>query len=677
MRSEAGGCRSLDGEGDGRYNCQVKTVFNFTCAAALLVAATATATAAAPSVDAKAVEQLAALVSYVAADYAGAVKDGAITAQAEYDEQKEMLGEARAVAAKIAPAGGPLVDDVARLEAAFARKASEKELAAAAQAVGKRLLDDYGLRLAPTAPPSEERARTVYATTCAQCHGPEGRGDGPQAKALNPPPLSFFDDEKMGRVSPALAYQALTFGVRGTAMAAFDGMPASDRWSLAYFAVGRRHGDADVAKGRAAFTALAAPPVAAKAADLAPLSDAQLDEKLAAAVPDAATRRQVIAYLRREASFRRAAGGRFAEARRLVGELVAATASEPPEKWKQRAIAAYLEGVEPEEAALKARSAESADLVERAFGELRRAAEKGDAAAVRDAAARANLVLDAAEERMAGGGASVPFLAALAIALREGFELSLLLAALLAFVRKSGRAELARDIHLGWVAAIPAGAIAWFAVGAVLGGARRELTEGVLTLVAAAMLLFVSHFVLGKLESRKWLKFLERKTTTAAKGETQMRAVAWPLVSVAFVAAFREAIEIVLFFRALLLDAPGFRGAMLVLGGAATGIVALVAVVKTMTWLGRRLNPRPVMLVSGILLTAIAIGLVGQGVRALQEGGYASLTPIDARVKVGPLGIYPTVEGLVAQGVVLLLVLVPAWLERRKSAAGPAAKATA
>ena len=32
------------------------------------------------------------------------------------------------------------------------------------------------------------------------------------------------------------------------------------------------------------------------------------------------------------------------------------------------------------------------------------------------------------------------------------------------------------------------------------------------------------------------------------------------------------------------------------------------------------------MLVSSIVLTALAISLVGQGVRALQEGGYVSLS---------------------------------------------------
>ena len=46
-------------------------------------------------------------------------------------------------------------------------------------------------------------------------------------------------------------------------------------------------------------------------------------------------------------------------------------------------------------------------------------------------------------------------------------------------------------MHDGWLLALPAGAVTWFAVGAALGGAKRELTEGVLTLVAAAMLLFV------------------------------------------------------------------------------------------------------------------------------------------------------------------------------------------
>ena len=73
---------------------------------------------------------------------------------------------------------------------------------------------------------------------------------------------------------------------------------------------------------------------------------------------------------------------------------------------------------------------------------------------------------------------------------------------------------------------------------------------------------------------------------------------------------------------------------------------------------------------SGLLLTALAISLVGQGVRALQEGGYVSLTPIgNARGGLPTLGLYPTLEGLGTQLVVLVLVLLPIWTGRKRAPA--------
>jgi high-affinity iron transporter len=135
---------------------------------------------------------------------------------------------------------------------------------------------------------------------------------------------------------------------------------------------------------------------------------------------------------------------------------------------------------------------------------------------------------------------------------------------------------------------------------------------------------------------------------------------------VAFVAAYREAIEIVLFFRALAIDSPG-RG-WAIATGALVGVTILGGVVVVMQQLGKRLNPRPVMLASGVLLTGLAISLVGQGVRALQEGGYLPLTPLgNGSGGLPSVGLYPTIEGLVAQLVVLALVLLPLWLERRRA----------
>jgi high-affinity iron transporter len=585
------------------------------------------------------IQHLAALADYVAADYPGAVQNGKVVAQSEFDEQRGLVSEARLLAKKL-PRHEPLDRDLDKLAADLEARADETQVAADCRVLHKRLIDEYGLVLAPLAAPSEERAKKLFATACAPCHGADGRAQTDKARELKPPPVSFFDDEKMSRVSPSLAFHALTFGVQGTGMASFDSLPASDRWSLAFYAVSLRH------RGEKR-----APPagnaVAATPSRLAELSDAEL----ARLVPP-----EAVAWLRVEAPFAATPGGSFADARRLLAEVGVHAGDR--EKARELAIAAYLEGVEPHEAMLKARDRALTERVEKAFFALRQAVEEGGPEEVRRQVARASQVLDDADE-LAAAGWSVPFFAALAIALREGFELSLLIAALLAFVRKSGHAEEARWVHVGWLLAIPAGIASWFLVGAALQGARRELTEGVLTLIAAAMLLFVSHFVLGKLESRKWLKFLEKRTTEAAR-----TTVHWPLASMAFIAAFREAMEIVLFFRALVLGAPGHGTA--VAAGAAVGVLGLSALVLVMSQLGRRLNPRPVMLASSVLLTALAVSLVGQGIHALQEGGYLSLTPLHAP-SLPSIGLYANLQSLLIQLVVLVLVFVPWYLERRKS----------
>jgi high-affinity iron transporter len=633
----------------------MKTVFNFILLASL--AASARAQKSTP------LEKLASLVDYIAADYPGAVKDGKVIAESEFKEQQGMIAEAHEVFLGLHPTAGheaarlALSTELGVLEKDVIGRASEDRIAADCRQIHKRLLDDYGLVLAPLAPPDQARAKIVYASACADCHGKDGHADTQRAKELKPPPVNFFEGDRMARISPALAFHALTFGVTNTAMASFETLPPSDRWSLAFHVISLRHASADAKRGKALLDA-AKVPLALSASRLAELSDQELSGLLAPYVRADADRADVIAYLRREAAFVTEPGGTFAAARRLLAETSANATDR--KRCKELAIAAYLEGIEPHEASLKAQDRPLADRIEKAFFELRRVIDAGAGPdAIRGEVARVTLVLDGADERGAAG-VSVPFFAAFAIALREGFELSLLVAALLAFVRKSGHGELARFIHLGWAAAIPAGVIAWFAVGAVLAGAQRELTEGILTLLAASMLLFVSHFVLGKLESRKWLKFLEKKTKSAADTE---RPIPWPLIAVAFVAAFREAIEVVLFFRALILDAPG--AGFYVLGGAASGIAVLMILVRAMSSLGKRLNPRPLMLVSGILLTAIAISLVGQGIRSLQEGGYIHLEPMWAGLTVPVLGIFPSVEGVSAQLVVLLLVVVPA-LQRKK-----------
>lgn len=51
-----------------------------------------------------------------------------------------------------------------------------------------------GQQKAPPSDPNQPtEARMLFMNVCAQCHGPEGQGDGPAAASLNPKPRNYTD----------------------------------------------------------------------------------------------------------------------------------------------------------------------------------------------------------------------------------------------------------------------------------------------------------------------------------------------------------------------------------------------------------------------------------------------------------------------------------------------------
>ncbi|HUH04952.1 MAG TPA: FTR1 family protein, partial [Kofleriaceae bacterium] len=256
------------------------------------------------------------------------------------------------------------------------------------------------------------------------------------------------------------------------------------------------------------------------------------------------------------------------------------------------------------------------------------------------------------------------------IVLREGLEGALLILLLLGIARRSGAAVAdARAVHYGWLAAVGLGVLTWFASGLILdrlGGARRELIEGIVALLAAAVLLTVSHFVLARLDAQRRVAALKERLARAASSPRRKLVLA----SLAFVAVYREAFETVLFLQAILLDSGTSVAA--VLGGAGLAAVILVGLVFAMTRLGRRLRPAPLLTALGVLLCVLAVALAGKGVRSLQEAGTLGITPNRAP-RLDWFGVYPTHETLAAQAVVLVaFVALAGWAFAKNRGTTPA-----
>ena len=198
------------------------------------------------------------------------------------------------------------------------RKAPAAAVAEACRAAREEAVARFGLQTRrSTGPPSRE-PRSSYAASCATCHGARGDADTERARTLDPAPASFRDPARLGDLSPYRVYNALTFGVPGTAMASFDALSPADRWSLAFYVFRLGH---DGAPGRG--------PVAMPLADMATRSDRELRDALAGEGhpgPPAG-----VVWARREAAFREPpAGVGIDRTRRMVKAAVEAAPRQSP-----------------------------------------------------------------------------------------------------------------------------------------------------------------------------------------------------------------------------------------------------------------------------------------------------------------------------------------------------------
>jgi high-affinity iron transporter len=608
------------------------------------------------------------LLDYVAVDYREAVRDGRVVNEGEYKEMAEFTASVRERLGALPekPVKARLVAGAAALEAAVARKAAPPEIEKQARSLAAQLIGAYPVPLAPRRMPDLARGTALYAQNCASCHGANGDAKVPVAATMDPPPIAFTDRERARERSLFALYQVIDQGLEGTAMSSFGHLPEEDKWALA-FASGRFAYPAELAEqGRRIWEA--EPGVRALVPDAAALIGASESALAARIGPEKAP--AVIAYLRSNPSAAAApASSTLAVARDRLRQSLAAYEQGDRNRATELALSAYLDGFEPVEPMLASRDSALMARVERAMAELRAAIAGGkDPAEVRERVAALDALFDETERALAPeqGSAAATFLGAFTILLREGLEALLIVVAMLAFLRKADRAEMVRPVHWGWIAALAAGLATWWAATHLISisGANRELTEAFGSILAAVILLFVGIWMHGKAQADEWQRYIREKVGLALS-----RKSAWFLFGLSFIAVYREVFETILFFSAL--SAEGRLAPLL--GGAATAAALLVVIAVLMFRFSRKLPIAQFFAYSSALIAVLAVVLAGKGVAALQEAGMIGVTPLEWAPRVEILGLYPTLEGLLAQLATLLILLAGFARNRR----GPRKPATA
>ncbi|MDR1626821.1 MAG: FTR1 family iron permease [Spirochaetia bacterium] len=253
------------------------------------------------------------------------------------------------------------------------------------------------------------------------------------------------------------------------------------------------------------------------------------------------------------------------------------------------------------------------------------------------------------------------FFEALLIITREGFEAIIIVGAIVAYLIKSGNKDKTRAVYVGSLIALAASVLMAFVLGVLLrdSGQNQELIEGFTMLLAVAVLFYVSNWMVSKAESQVWANYIKDKVQSSiTKGSV------FSLSFAAFLAVFREGAETILFYQAVLAKTQTYFSMVWV--GLGVGCVLLVAVYLVIRLLSIKLPLKPFFLGTSILLFIMSISFVGAGVKELQEGNLVSVTPLDGIASVELLGIYPTLETLVPQIVLLAITLVMMFIQIRR-----------
>ncbi|MFZ5443010.1 MAG: cytochrome c/FTR1 family iron permease [Myxococcota bacterium] len=571
------------------------------------------------------------LLEYLEGDYGNALATGDA---AELEEQRGFADEVLQQLEAAGNEAGPYLGPAQELRQAIVEGRAADDVTRRCGELARRIGREQSLQQAPRDAPSLRTGAALYATHCASCHGPTGRADTEAARQLDPPPANFHDAARMATLTPYKALNTISFGLKGTAMAAFPSLDEAQRWALAFHLFTLRQPEC---VGEAP---------AATLHELATSTDAQLTAKYGA---------DRLACLRRTIPQTREAP--LAVARAGLDDALDRFARGDRDGARQAVVDAYLNGLEPVEPTLRARDPKLVAGLEAAFTRTRLAAQSGQHFEAE--VLQTQLLLGRAERETSASSFWSVFFAALLILLREGFEAVVVVGALLAVLKKMGATAQARVVHVAWVSALATGAAAYVFGQRFFAGANREWLESVVALAAVGLLLYAALWLNARANMSRFMTELRGRM-----GEAIGAGSTAGLFFISFSSVGRESIETALFLQGLAADSSA--GAT---WGALAGLGALLALIALVRRVGFRLPMKALFTVSTVVLFATAVMLLGKGLHGLQELGVLPLAPVPF-VEVDALGLFPDALSLVPQLVLASSPLVWRLVQRLRGAGG-------
>ncbi len=260
---------------------------------------------------------------------------------------------------------------------------------------------------------------------------------------------------------------------------------------------------------------------------------------------------------------------------------------------------------------------------------------------------------------------------------REGLESILVLAAITAGLSRK-QEGMAGPIFVGASAGFIATLATWFLVRGIVQDISQDVSYLALQagtgLLAVVVLLVVMNWFFHKVYWGGWITVHNRQKKKIIESAEHGRSpgfVFWGLVLLGLTSVYREGFEVVLFLQSYYLKLGGWT----VLHGSMLGLALTLVVAVITFWMHQRMPYRKMLIVTGIMLGAVLLVMVGEEAYEMQQAGWlhtSTIHALDGRVPDWAgvwFSLYPTWETIVAQVLALVLVAGSYFLSGKLMAA--------
>ena len=263
------------------------------------------------------------------------------------------------------------------------------------------------------------------------------------------------------------------------------------------------------------------------------------------------------------------------------------------------------------------------------------------------------------------------FISAFTIILREGFEALIIVAAVVAYLVKTGNnAKMGKVVYSSvGIAVVLSFVMAWI-MNVIFGqaaGQKRELMEGIVMLIAVGLLFYVGFWLLSNAGAKKWNEYIKSHVTESLANDSAM-ALWWTV----FLAVFREGAETVLFYQSLIFDAKDSSGYSAIGAGFIAGLVILLVVYFVFKKFSIKIPIKPFFVFTSAIIFYMSIVFVGKGVMELVEGKIFVPTIINGlefpQWMGDWFGLKPYYESLIPQILMITALVVGIVIMKRKQA---------